>query len=269
MINGSSVTISLLWHMLRWIGRTVLWVCPILIVVAFWEFITQAGLVNQSVLPTFTAITDAWYDLFLDGEILPHLIISLYRAFAGLAIGSAVGITLGILMGRSRIIRDLADPFITLTFPLPKTAFIPIVLLWLGVGNNSIILVVFLSTMVPLTISAFHGTQAIHKEFIWSAQAMGASRFRILTSIVFPASLTYIANGFRISLAFSMVVVISAEMVASYNGIGKFILVFSESGNYNYMFASIFTVVVIAFFIDQWFLILSRYLLRWVERNEG
>lgn len=268
MIKVSSVSLSLLWRTLLVIGRIILWVCPILLLIAFWEFITQANIVNKSVLPTFSAITAAWYDLFQEGLILPHLVISLYRSMVGLIIGSLAGVSLGILMGRSQIIREIAEPLVTLTFTLPKTAFIPIVLLWLGVGNTSIIFVVFLSTLVPLTISAFHGTRAIPKEFVWSARSMGASNARILTSIVLPATLVYIVNGFRISLAFAMVVVISSEMVASYNGIGQFILVFSESGNYNYMFAGIFTVTVVAFFIDRCFLMLSRYLLRWVDGTE-
>lgn len=235
---------------------------------AFWEFVTRAGLVNESVLPTFTAVIAAWYDLFQSGQVLLHLITSLYRALAGLAIGSTVGIALGILMARSRIVRDMIDPFVTLTFPLPKTAFIPIALLWLGVGDASSILVVFLSTLVPMIISAYDGARAVHKQLIWSAQAMGASRLRVFTSVVIPASLPYIINGFRIGLAFSMVVVISAEMVAAHIGIGKFILLFGESGNYNYMFATIFIVVGVVFLIDRCFFLFSNRLLRWVDRND-
>lgn len=255
------------WRAFRAAAKLVLWLCPVLIVAACWEIITETGLMNERLLPPLSAVLAAWYDLLRSGQILPHLVVSLYRAIAGLAFGSAVGITIGILMARSRLVRSLIDPFVTLTFTLPKTAFIPIALLWLGIGDASSILVVFLGTLVPMTISTYHGARAVHNHLIWSARAMGSSRWRVLASVVFPASLPYIVNGLRIGLAFSIVVVISAEMVATDRGIGKFISLFGESGNYNYMFATILTIVSVTFAIDQAFVRFNRHLLRWADSN--
>ncbi|MCB8924041.1 MAG: ABC transporter permease [Ardenticatenaceae bacterium] len=269
--SGNSTLVIPIWswrHVLHSAGKLIIWFCPILIMVTFWEFAARAHLINESVFPTFTAVSVAGYDLFQGGQIFLHLITSFYRAISGLAIGSIVGIALGMLMAYSRIVRDIVDPFVTLTFSLPKAAFIPIAFLWLGVGNASIILVVFLSTLVPMIISAYDGARSVNKQLIWSAQTMGASHLRMLTSIVFPASLPYIFNGVRIGLAFSVVVVISAEMVAAYIGIGKFILLFGEGGNYNYMFAIVFVVIVVSFLLDQCFLLLSRRGLRWLDDND-
>ncbi len=267
-VDSDSVTPVWLWPVLRSSGTWILRICPIVVVAVLWEFFPRAGLVRESVLPTFTSVTVALYELIQSGEIFPQLITSLYRALAGLAFGSILGIAIGILMARSLFIRDLVDPFVTLTFPLPKTAFIPIAILWLGVGDASIIFVVFLSTMVPMIISTYHAARSVHKQFVWAAQALGAPRLRVFTSIVIPASLTYILNGFRISLALSIVVVISSEMVAAGIGIGKFISLFGESGNYNYMFATILAIMCLAFLIDRLFMMFSHWLLRWVDRNE-
>jgi ABC-type nitrate/sulfonate/bicarbonate transport system permease component len=258
---------AFLFRILNISGNCALKSLPILIVAVLWELAARAGLSNRGILPTFSSVVGAFFDLLKSGEVLPHLFISIYRALIGLIIGSAAGIILGMLMANSTIIRDIIDPFVTLTFPLPKTAFIPIVLLWLGVGNASIILVVFLSTIVPSIISAYHGAQSVPKQYVWSGLAMGATRFRMFMTIVFPASLAFILNGIRIGLAFSMVVVISAEMVATTDGIGKFIFLFGESGNYNYMFAAILLVVGISFLLDQLFVAFSRWLLRWMDRN--
>lgn len=263
--NAALALLSWLRPAVRHSGKRIMWVCPVLVVAALWEIIARSGAIDESVLPAVTTIAVACYDLVESGEVLLHLVTSIYRALAGLALGSVVGITLGILMASSRLVRDLIDPLITLTFPLPKAAFIPITLLWLGVGNASSILMVFLSTLVPMIISARDGAHAVHMQLIWSAQAMGASRLRVLASVIVPAALPYIANGLRIALAFSMVVVVSTEMVAAHIGIGKFVLLFGEGGNYDYMFAAVLIVVGVAFLLDRCFLLIVRRLLQWTE----
>ena len=254
---------------LRFVGAGILWAGPLVVVAAIWEFITQTRWVSTAVLPSPAAVIAAGAELLRTGEVLPHLLVSLYRALAGLALGSSMGIVLGILMAYSTLLRELLDPFVTLTFPLPKTAFVPIALLWRGVGNASVILVVFLGTMTPMLISTYHGARSVHEHFVWSAQAMGASRVQVLRSILIPASLPYVMNGLRIGLAFSIVVVISAEMVAARAGIGQFIYLFGESGSYDYMFATIFIVVSVAFLLDRAFSLLSRRLLRWKDEDQG
>lgn len=263
-----SPKLAILSQIIHFIANWILKMLPVLIVVAIWECIARGGLVNTDVLPRFSRVVVAGWDWLKSGQVWFNLWASFYRALVGLVAGSAVGIAVGILMARSRLARDIIDPFVTLTFPLPKTAFIPIALLWFGVGDASTIFLVFLSTLVPMIISSYHGARAIPEQFIWSARAMGASHLRVLTSIIIPATLTYVVNGLRIALAFSIVIALSSEMVAAYDGMGKFISIFSENGNYDYMFAAILIVVGVAFLIDRGVLWLSSHLLCWTESDD-
>jgi ABC-type nitrate/sulfonate/bicarbonate transport system permease component len=263
--RGASVTAILARQVFQGGAQWFMRFSPILIVAGCWEFLSRMGLVNRAILPSFTQVLAAWLDLFQDKELPVHIVTSLYRALVGLLIGSILGVALGVLMARSNIVRNLMDPLVALTFALPKTAFIPIALLWLGVGDVSTIFVVVLGTLMPMLVNAYAGTRAIPQEFIWSAQGMGASRLHILRSVILPASLVYLTNALRIGLAFSVVIAVSAEMVAANIGIGKFIFLFGESGNYDYMFAAILTLVAIAFLLDRGFVRLARYLLRWAD----
>lgn len=248
---------------LRWVLAAILWIAPLLILTVLWEAVSRFGWVSAAVLPSPTAVFIAGADLVGTGEIGPHLLVSLLRAWAGLLPGVGAGVLLGILMARSKLLHDLLDPFLTLTFPLPKTAFVPIAILWLGVGNTSVIFVVFIAVLMPMIISAYHGAQAVHEHFLWSAQSMGASRTRVLISILIPASLPYILTGLRAALAYSIIVVIGAEMIAANVGIGQFIYLYGEAGRYDYMFAAILMAMAAVSLLDQAVCVASRWLLRW------
>jgi NitT/TauT family transport system permease protein len=238
---------------------------PLAIAAVVWELVSRAGIVDEAIFPPFSAVIVSTAELLTQGGVYVDLGASLYRALAGLTLGALSGTLLGIVMARSRPLRKVVYPLVALTYTLPKTALIPITLLWLGVGDTSTILVVYLSTFVPLVISAYHGAESVPAQYFWSAESMGTSRLRVLTTVVVPASLPYILNGLRIALAFSFVVVISAEMIAAFSGIGKLIFVYGESGNYTFMFAAILIVVAVAFLLDRVLAALSRRLLIWSE----
>lgn len=266
MSNAFTLTIlTVAWRILSFVRKRAIHSIPLLIVTALWELIARTRMMGVSALPPFTVVVAASFDLFLSGEVFLHLFISLYRALLGLAIGSTIGLILGIAMARSSLIYDMADPLITLTYPLPKTAFIPIAILWLGVGNASVIMVVTISTLMPMVISAYQGTQSVPPQFLWLGQSMGASRLRMFSSILLPATMVYLANGLRIGLGFAIVVVISTEMFAAHIGIGKFIFLYGESGNYDYMFATISIIICAAFLLDRIFLLCRQWLLPWEE----
>jgi NitT/TauT family transport system permease protein len=230
-----------------------------------WEAVSRSGIVNTALFPPISAILVSAGRMLLSGGVYVDLAASLYRALAGLAAGAVAGTLLGILMARSKPLRQVVYPLVALTYALPKTALIPITLLWLGVGDTSTILVVFLSAFVPLVINAYHGAEAVPRQHFWSAQSMGASPRRIITTVVIPASMPYILSGLRMALAFSIVVVVSTEMIAAFVGIGRLTFVFSESGNYPSMFATILIIVAVAFILDSLLKTASGRLLAWSE----
>ena len=249
-------------------GRLAFYLTPLVILAAVWQLLSMLGVLNPKTVPSFFDVVASGVVLSSEGEIFQHLLVSLYRAEGGLLLGVALGVLLGLAMARIPIIRAAFYPIVSLTYTLPKTALIPIVLLWLGVGDSSTMFVVFIGAFVPIVITTFQGAESVPDAFVWSARSMGASDTRILWTVVLPAALPQILNGVRIAQAFSIVIVVSAEMVAAYVGIGRFISLFGEAGNYNYMFAAIFFIVIAAFLLDQLFLFVKDRLLAWAE-TEG
>lgn len=249
--------------------RTLQGSVPVLIVAGLWELTSRLALIDPEHLPPVSAILRAWADLVFSGHILPHLAATLYRALAGLLLAIVFGVALGVWMARSRPVERFVDPLITLTYPLPKVAIIPLTMLWFGIGHLAKILVVFIGCMMPVIIHTFHGARGADHLLIWSAQAMGAGERAILRKVILPAALPAVLSGIRIALAFSFVIVIGAELVASRAGLGNLILGFGENGVYDYMFATILAVLIVAVLMDRGYLQLMGRALRWYESGES
>ena len=242
---------------------------PILVILAGWELLTRVGAISTQVLPQFSSVFGAAVDLVHSGEVLNHLIVSLYRAFGGLALSVLIGIALGFGMGTQRQFKNFFDPLVTLTYPLPKTALVPLTMVWLGVTHQAAILVIFLACLLPIVINTYHGVRNVDRVLVWSAKSLGTPERRLFRRIVIPASMPYIFNGIRIALPISFIVVISVELVASKVGIGNLINGYGGLGIYNYMFATILIFVIIAFIADRATVRLGRRVLRWHEEKEA
>ena len=176
-----------------------------------------------------------------------------------------IGVPLGAAMALSRGADGFFGPLIKATYSLPKSALIPLFVLWFGVGGLTNILAATLTTLLPIVIYTYHGVHGVPQIFVWSAQAFGTPRGRMLARIMLPAALPAILTGIRIALGFSFIVTIAAEMIVSNYGIGKLMFFYGDSGAYNYMFAAVITVVVAAFIADRIFVAISDYVLRWQE----
>lgn len=249
--------------------RFLSWVAPLAILAALWEVLSQSGLVNRSILPPFSEVVQQIIAMLIGGELALQLSVSLYRALIGFVVGATIGVIIGVTMAMVPIVRKSVYPLVTLTYALPKSALIPIALLWLGVGDSSVILCVVFGAAVPLIINSFHGAESVPEVQIWSAESMGASRARVFFSVILPSALPQILTGLRMSLPLSFILVISAEMVASFIGIGNFIFAFGNAGSYGSMFGAIIMVMAVAFAIDQLLKFISAYLLRWTESESS
>ena len=243
--------------------RAAMGALQVVAVAGLWEATSRLGIIDPEFLPPVTRIVAAWADLALSGHVLPHLAASLYRALTGFLLAVAVGVVLGVWMARSRALEGFCDPLITLTYPLPKVAIIPLTMIWFGIGHFAKTLVVFIGCLMPVVIHAFHGARGTDHVLVWSAQAMGAREREVLRRVVLPAALPSILAGIRIALNFSFVLVIGAELVASRVGLGNLILGFGENGAYDYMFATILAVLIVAVAMDRAYLALMTRALHW------
>jgi NitT/TauT family transport system permease protein len=236
---------------------------PLLILAAVWEGAVRFGLVSELLLPSLTDVITAWFGLLRSGDLWLNGIASLYRAGAGLLLAIVVGGALGIAMAWYRPVNALASPLVEMLYPMPKSALIPVTALWLGFGDGSKILLIFLGCMLPVTLGAFNGARSSDQALVWSARSMGASRLGVLWDVVLPSALPEIMNGVRTALALSFVLLVSSELIVARSGLGHLIGYLGEGGVYDAMFAVVLTVAFLGFFADRLYQKLERRVLRW------
>ena len=181
----------------------------------------------------------------------------------GLALAVIVGAALGIAMATWRPLDLMAGPLVELFYPMPKSALIPVTVLWLGFGDGSKILLIFLGCMLPVTLGAYNGARGADRLLLWSARSMGASRLRTLWDVVLPSALPELANGVRTALALSFILLVSSELIAARQGLGFLIGSLGADGSYDAMFAVVLTVASLGFIADRVYMAAVDRALRW------
>lgn len=225
----------------------------------------RLGLVSADALPSLSAVASAWWNLALDPDLWRNTAASLYRGGAGLALAIAVGGALGIGMAWWQPVNALASPLVEMLYPMPKSALIPVTALWLGFGDGSKILLIFLGCMLPVTLGAFNGARSCEQALVWSARSMGASRLRVLWDVVVPSALPELLNGIRTALALSFILLVSSELIVARAGLGYLIGFLGEGGVYDAMFAVVLMVAFLGFFADRIYMLAANRVLRWRE----
>ena len=238
---------------------------PLVLLALAWEASARSGLVSTLALPPLSAVVAAWIDLLRDGELISNGAASLWRAGAGLFLAIGIGATLGIFMAWWRPVNVVLSPLVEMFYPMPKSALIPVTVLWLGFGNGSKILLILLGCMLPVTIGAFNGARSSEQALVWSARSMGANRLRMVWDVVVPSAMPELLNGIRTALALSFILLVSSELIAAREGLGYLIGFLGASGTYDAMFAVVLTVALLGFFADRSYLLVMRRILRWRE----
>lgn len=236
---------------------------PLLILAVAWEAVSRLGLVSELALPPLSSVIAAWIDMIRDGELITNGATSIYRAFAGLALAIAVGGVLGIAMAWFKPVNVLFAPIVEIFYPLPKSALIPVTVIWLGFGDGSKILLIFLGCMLPVTIGAFNGARASEQVLVWSARSMGASRLRMLWDVVVPSAMPELLNGIRTALALSFILLVSSELIVAQKGFGHLIGSLGANGTYDAMYAVVLTVAFLGFAADRLYLMITKRTLAW------
>ena len=238
---------------------------PLLILALAWEAASRLHLVSSLALPPLTDVARAWIELIQSGELVSNGLSSLYRAGAGLALAILVGGALGIFMAVSPPVTAMLGTLVELFYPMPKSALIPVTVLWLGFGDGSKILLIFLGCMLPVTIGAYNGARGSDQHLLWSARSMGARRLRVIWDVVIPSALPELLNGVRTALALSFILLVSSELIVARQGFGYLIGYLGANGSYEAMFAVVLTVASIGFLADRLYQAVVERALRWRE----
>jgi ABC-type nitrate/sulfonate/bicarbonate transport system permease component len=240
---------------------------PLLILAVLWELVSRLELVSTLALPPLSDVIYAWFELIKDGELITNGAASLYRAAVGLGLSIIIGTVLGVAMAWWRPANILLSPIVEIFYPLPKSALIPVTVIWLGFGDGSKILLIFLGCMLPVTIGAFNGARASEQHLVWSARSMGASRLRMLWDVVLPSAMPELLNGIRTALALSFILLVSSELIVAQKGFGHLIGFLGANGTYDAMYAVVLTVAFLGFAADRLYLLITRRTLAWREQN--
>jgi NitT/TauT family transport system permease protein len=238
---------------------------PIALLALAWEGATRLGLVSPLELPALDRVIAAWWGLLASGDLVNNAIVSLSRGAAGLGLAIVCGTVLGVLMAWYKPVRTALNPLVQAVYPMPKSALIPVVVLWLGFGSASKIVLIFIGCMLPVTLSAFNGARGTEQVLIWSARSLGASRTTTLLQVVLPSALPEILTGIRTALAFAFVLLVATELIVARQGLGYMIGWLGDGGVYDAMFAVVLTVALLGFAADRSYLMLMRRVLRWRE----
>lgn len=245
-------------------------VSPVLLLVA-WEAVVRAGLVNPIFLPSPSSILRELLAMIASKELFYHLEYSLFRIVLGFLIGSAVGIIVGVLMGWYRWCEQFFDPLISATYPIPKIALLPLILLWLGFGELSKVTIVAISSFYQVAISTFAGVRSVDPVLVRAAVDCSASEPQILRKVIVPGALPSIFAGLRLGLGVSLIVVVAAEFVAAKFGIGYLIWSSAQIFQTERMMAGIVVTSALGFCFTFFLKRIERAAIPWQRtvRDEG
>jgi ABC-type nitrate/sulfonate/bicarbonate transport system permease component len=251
------------------LGRRIGSLLPLIVLVLGWEALSRGGAVSTFLLPPLSAVLQRVWDDALSGDLTINLGMTLYRALTGFAIAGIGGVALGILMTRNKFIGWFFDPIVSVGFPMPKIAFLPIFMLWLGLYDVSKISMATFNAIFPVIVATIGAAEGIDRQLLWSARSLGASERQLLREIILPAALPQIMTGLQVALPVSMIVTIVTEMLMGGQGLGGAMIGASRFADSPGVFAGIVEIAVAGLCLVKGIALLRRRLLIWHQEAQA
>jgi len=238
-------------------------IAAFVVLVALWQLATGTGLISPIFLPSPARVLRALYDLAVTGDLWRHMSASLVRIGYGWFIGTAFGIGFGLAIGLFTAARAAGLPLVSALFPIPKIALLPLLILWLGIGEGSKVATIALSVFFPTAIYTFSGVDSVPRNLIRMAQSFNVPLWRIIWEVLIPGALPGILTGFRISIAAALLVLVAAEMIGAQFGIGAFLILTGNMMQTDRLMAGVVVVSVLGLVMSLIVGFVERRLLRW------
>ena len=224
----------------------------LLLAAAVYEALARSGIFPSALLPTLPAIARALIDGMLDGSLPGHALATLYRVLAGMGFAVAIGLPLGILMGRFRPVESFFLPLASALMPIPSLAWVPLFILWLGLGNATAIGIVFYASLFPMLLNAWSGVRAVNPIWLRAGSAMGADERALFWKIIIPGAFPFLIAGLRQAFLRAWIAVVGAEMLAASDwGLGWVIFDAKEFLRADVMLASLAVIGLIGFAFER------------------
>lgn len=237
---------------------------------AVWWLVTAMGWVKPLFVPSPGAIlskfADVWRDGFTGTSFMDHVFVSTARVFGAFILACVIGLPLGLAMGMSPLIRGIFDPPIEFYRPIPPLAYLPLMIIWFGIGETSKVLLIFLSVFAPIVLGARSGVRSAAIEQIHAAYSFGATRWQVMRHVIMPSALPEILTAMRIGIGFGWTTLVAAEMVAATKGLGYMVLSASQFLQTSVVIMGIFVIAIIAVAFDLLVRFLERRLVPWKGR---
>jgi ABC-type nitrate/sulfonate/bicarbonate transport system permease component len=255
--------LSRVWTGLRSFARGLVGWSPVIVLLIAWEVFARSGAVTPFMLPQFSSVLERIASDTASGELPVAMGLTLWRALAGFFISAFAGIALGLAMARLRSFYWFFDPIISVGFPIPKIAFLPIIVLWLGFFDVSKITMIVFNSIFPVVTATVVGVYGVEKELIWSARNLGTSERALTWEVMLPAALPQIFTGLQVALPIALIVGVLTEMAMGGYGIGASMQTASRFADSLGVFAGIIEIAVVGYVLVKLMAVLRARLLVW------
>jgi sulfonate transport system permease protein len=237
-------------------------VVPALILLT-WELLSRRGFIRPTILPAPSAIWLTFKEMALSGELFTHLKTSLVRVFQGFSLGAGLGIAAGVMIGLSPTVERSLVLVTGLLRPIPIIAWVPVLILWMGIDESSKVTVIAIGSFWPVLLSVIHGIRNTDRRYLEVARVLEKSRLVLLTKVVLPSALPSIFTGLRIGIGIAWMSVIGAELIAASSGIGYMIMYARELSQPDVMLVGVISIGITGLVIDYALRKVESRLLKW------
>lgn len=238
---------------------------PLFILIFLWELTTYFGIIESDVLPRLDGVFVSLWKGIADGYLLKHTGISVFRVTGGLGIAVIFGVATGILTGLSRRWDSYLMPIIVGTQAFPRSALLPLFIVWLGLGETQKLVVIVSVAFFPVMINTYEGLKRINECHLWAARSMGYNEREILFLVRIPSVLPYIFSGIRIAVPMSITMMVVAEMIGARSGLGQFVIIAGQSYLLMDMFAGIIILGIMGMTLDRIVDYLAKLAIPWMD----
>lgn len=233
------------------------------ILIALWQFASEKGLVNSIALPAPSTIVKRFIELVKDGSLLENLFISCRRVLTGYAVAAVSAVLLGILIGLSKHFKRMTDLIVQVMKPIPPISWIPLVILWFGIGEESKIFLIFIGGFFTILVNVVDGIRRIDVKLIELSNAMVIPRFKYIFQIVIPYAAPNIFTGLRVGLGQCWMCVVAAELVAASTGLGYMIMYARQFGQTDVVIVGMLMIGIIGKIMDSLLMSVENWVIKW------
>jgi ABC-type nitrate/sulfonate/bicarbonate transport system permease component len=240
----------------------------IVLLLVLWQ-LSALYVVQTPTWPPVTDIFAAWYANVADGTLVWHLLATLWRQMLGYVLAAVAGIGLGLAMGYFRPLYNLFEPLVEVLRPIPGPAYLPVLVLFVGIGHEMKVVLVMVASFFPILLNTYSGVRSIDRVQFDTARTLGLTTLQTFRELVLPAASPQILTGMRISLAISLILAILGEMIVSTDGLGYYTLLAQRTFKIPDMYAGIFMMALFGYVLNRLFLLFESRIIRWHIESTG